>query len=50
MGFPLLDTMKEELLFFFIPLRMGSNCFGSGITRREVAVFGSSMIKPFLPS
>lgn len=50
MGFPFADATKGEWLFFFMPLSIGSSCFGSGITRRDVAVFGSSMISPVLLS
>ena len=45
------EQFKTSLVgVFFMPLKIGSNCFGSGITRREVAVFGSSMTSPPLPS
>ena len=47
---PPIDTTKSELLLFFILFSFGKSCFGSGITRREVAVFGSSKTIPPLVS
>ena len=49
-GLPVCGHHEGRIAPFFNALRMGSNCLGSGITRREAAVFGSSMTSPPLPS